>query len=291
MATVGTRPIIWGQLSLAVLERPWFGWGWLQIAAAQQFGALSIAGTEQATFAHNVLLDLAVMLGIPVAAAVVTVIGLWFWRRKTKICGSINTIFLLCCLTPLVVHSMLEFPHAYAYYLVIAGVFAGALEALARNKRQGPIEIRSSVGIVFVCIWVGMLLSLGREYLLAEEDFKVNRFENRRVGNTPVEYQIPDLKLLTQLGDTAKAMRYRAQPDMSTEELETLKEVSLRYTWAPMHFRTALALAINNRPREAEAQMRVLQSLFRADIYNEGKENFLKLQQEKYPQLGNVVLP
>lgn len=153
------------------------------------------------------------------------------------------------------------------------------------------MEIGRSKLIVFVCIWSGLLLSLGREYLLGEEDFKVNRFENRRLGNTPLEYEIPDLQLLSQLGEAAKAMRYRAQPNMSTEELETLKVVSLRYTWAPMHFRTALALAINNRPREAEAQMRVLKSLFRADIYNEGKENFLKLKAEKYPQLEAVVLP
>ncbi len=33
------RPILWKQLLLALAERPWFGYGWLQIAAAQQIGA------------------------------------------------------------------------------------------------------------------------------------------------------------------------------------------------------------------------------------------------------------
>jgi hypothetical protein len=88
-----------------------------------------------------------------------------------------------------------------------------------------------------------------------------------------------------------KAMRLRAKPGMTAEELGTLINVSKRYSWAPMQFRTALSLGLNDRPAEATQQLRVLKGLFAADIYEEAKENWLRLQKEQYPELGKVELP
>ena len=138
---------------------------------------------------------------------------------------------------------------------------------------------------------IALLLATGYEYAQAEEDFRVNRFENRRLGETPAEYNPPKLVLLNQLGDMLKAMRLRAKPGMTGEELATLVNSSKRYSWAPLHFRTALSLGLNNRSGEATQQLRVIKGLFAADIYEEAKANWLRLQNEQYPELSKVELP
>jgi hypothetical protein len=291
MVTVGTRPLIWKQLILGLLERPWAGWGWLQVPAAQQAGALVLGGTEQATFAHNAVLDLFLFIGIPAACVVLAIVGVWWWRRAPRILASKEAAGAFLLLVPFLVHCLLEFPHAYAYFLVVAGLLLGGIDAWTEDTNAKVLVIPKLVLAVFIAFWISLLLATGYEYVQAEEDFRINRFENRRMGETPADYTPPKLLLLTQLGDMLKAMRLRAKPGMTAEELGTLINVSKRYSWAPMQFRTALSLGLNDRPAEATQQLRVLKGLFAADIYEEAKENWLRLQKEQYPELGKVELP
>lgn len=291
MIAIGTRPQIWQQLIAAVLERPWVGWGWLQIAAATQFGALSFPGVEQATFAHNIVLDVFVMLGVPIGALVFLAAGIWGWNRRARIgemeVASAATFMLI----PLAVHSMLEFPHAYIYFLIIAGLLIGALDAWSETPRSIVVSVPRWLVLCLAVVFSAVLVATCREYIGAEEDFRVNRFENVRLGETPQDYSPPRLLLLTQLNDLGKAMRLRAQPGMKHEDLELLKKVSRRYSWARLMFRTALALALNDRAEEATQQLRVIKGMFSEDVYQEARESFILMQKEKYPQLSQVELP
>lgn len=291
MVATGSRPLIWRQLTAGLMESPWLGFGWLQIATSQQAGALVISGTEQTNYAHNAVLDLFLIVGIPVACIVLGLIGAWWWRRARRIQDTVNATQAFFILLPFLVHSLLEFPHAYAYFLVVAGLLLGAIDAWTEGARPWIVSISKVLLVGFIAIWSALLLAVGYEYAQAEEDFRVNRFENRRLGETPASYFPPQLVLLTQLDDMLKAMRLRAKPGMTSEDLEILVKTSKRYSWAPLHFRTALSLALNDRPAEATQQLRVIKGLFAQDIYAEAKENFLRLQREQYPQLVNVELP
>jgi hypothetical protein len=291
MVTVGTRPLIWGQLIIGLFESPWVGWGWLQVPAAQQAGVLVLAGTEQTNYAHNAVLDLFLFIGIPAACVVLGVVGVWWRRRAPRILASKEAAGAFLLLVPFLVHCLLEFPHAYAYFLVVAGLLLGGIDAWTEGETTKVRVVPKSALAVFIVFWISLLVATGYEYVQAEEDFRINRFENRKMGETPADYKPPKLHLLTQLGDMLKAMRLRAKPGMTAEDLETLTNVSKRYSWAPMQFRTALSLALNDRPAEATQQLRVIKGLFAADIYEEAKENWLRLQKEQYPELGKVELP
>ena len=291
MASIGTRPLIWKQLIIGLFESPWVGWGWLQVPAAQQAGALVFAGSEQTNYAHNAVLDLFIYVGIPAACVVLGTIGLWCWHRAPRVLASKDAAPAFLLLVPFLVHCLLEFPHAYAYFLVVAGLLLGSIDAWTESANAKVLVIPKSALAVFIAFWISLLGATGYEYAQAEEDFRVNRFENRRLGETPAEYTPPKLLLLTQLGDILNAMRLRAKPGMTTEELETLVDSSKRYSWAQLQFRTALSLGLNNRPGEATQQLRVIKGLFAADIYEEAKENWLRLQNEQYPELGKVELP
>lgn len=291
MIAIGTRPQIWQQLIAAVLERPWVGWGWLQIAAATQFGALSFPGVEQATFAHNIVLDVFVMLGIPIGGLFFLAAGIWSWNRRARIGEVEGASEATLMLIPFAVHSMLEFPHAYIYFLIVAGLLLGALDAWSESARSMVLAVPRSLVLCVAIVLSAVLIATCREYLAAEEDFRVNRFENVRLGETPQGYSPPQLFLLTQLNDLGKAMRLRAQPGMKHEDLELLKKISRRYSWARLMFRTALALALNDRAEEATQQLRVIKGMFSDDVYQEARESFTLMQKEKYPQLSQVELP
>jgi O-antigen ligase len=287
----GTRPLIWRQLGMAVLEKPWLGWGGLQVSTAQQFGALSFAGNEQANYAHNILLDGLVMFGTPVTALSIGAAIVWLNKRRWHIVRSVDTLWCFALALPIVIHALLEYPHAYAYYVIHLGVLAGVMEAGVGGREAVPLRLSTAFLAALAVGWVALIAALGYEYTLAEEDFRMNRFENRRIGSEQTGYHPPHLMFLTQLGDQAHAMRLRAVRGMPAEDVDILNRVAKRFTWGPIQFRAALALGLNGRPQEATERLRVIKNLFAADVYAEARDNFETLRAQKYPELGLVELP
>jgi len=287
----GTRPLIWRQLCLAVLEKPWLGWGGLQVSTAQQFGAMKFAGIEQANYAHNIVLDGLVMFGMPCIALLIGITIAWLYKRRAFILRSTDTLWCFALALPVLIHALLEYPHAYAYYVILLGVLAGVIEAGVGGKEVVAMRISTAFITGLAVGWVALIAALGYEYTLAEEDFRMNRFENRRIGPEQTGYQPPHLIFLTQLGDQAHAMRLRAVRGMPAEDVDVLNRVAKRFTWGPIQFRAALALGLNGRPQEATERLRVIKNLFSADVYAEARDNFETLRAQKYPELGLVELP
>lgn len=294
MVSVGLRPVLWAQLSLAALQQPWFGFGWLQVSTAQQVGAIRFPGIEQTNYAHNVMLDLVVMVGIPIAVVMLGAAAVWIVRRALRLWHKRPTegavAGALFMLVPFAVHAQLELPHAYSYFLVPVGLLLGVFDGATRNPGE-DIHVPRPMIAAAAAILIALFGVLAYEYSAVEEDFRITRFENRRLGETPRGYLPPEPKFLTQLGDMLAATRLRATRNMSEEELDTLVRTSRRYTWAPLQFRAALALALNGRPREAAENLQVIRDLFPKDIVKEGRDNWERLQRESYPELSAVPFP
>jgi hypothetical protein len=291
LAQPGTRMLIWAQIFRGLIESPWFGYGWLQVATAQQVGALHIPGAEQASYAHNIVVDLFAMLGVPAGLLVVVLVVYWGAKRIRLILRSKEAVSGVFLLIPLLIHANLEYPHAYAYFVVLAGLMFGVVDVSSRSARtQFSIASKRSLTCILLVVTGGMLW-MGYEYALVEEDFRVNRFENRRIGTTPEDYRPPTLYALTQMDAILKGMRLRASREMRSDDLDLLVSISRRYSWAQLHFRTALALALNGRYRESEHQLKVIKGLFAEDIYQEAKDNLLRMQKDQYPEIQNVRLP
>lgn len=291
MVHAGSRPLIWKQILFGLFERPWTGWGWLQIPSAQQFGALAFPGTEQTAYAHNLIIDILSFIGMPAAFLAMAAACTWYGKRAKGIWMSKEAMSGCFLLIPFLMHSMLEYPHAYAYFLIPAGIILGCIDAWSVGAIAAVISVRKWMVVGSILVWLPVLGAILFEYIRAEEDFRVNRFENRNIGSTPDEYIIPDMQLLTQLGALSKAMRLRAEPNMKSEDVELLLNVSKRYTWAPLQFRTALALGLNGQYRASAHQMLIIKSMFPADIYAEAKEIFIGLQETRYPDLKHVGIP
>jgi hypothetical protein len=280
------RFVIWKQTLHAIEQSPWLGYGWNHTTAAHAAGAIAQSGNGTFTYAHNIFLDLFAWCGIPIGLLLVGTGLYWFFRRAFQITSQ-GAACAFLGLIPLAVHSCFEFPFAYAYFLLIGGVFIGTVESsLAPTK----YKVASSAAVWTVsalCLPLGGWLIY--EYLLIEKDFAVVRFESMKVGKTPTEYEPPTIILLNQMGTLLKAARIPATPHMSQQDLTVLKDTAYRFSIGNLDYRYALALALNGETAEARNQMRAIKGMYGDKYYQTMVQELRDLQRTKYPALAALI--
>lgn len=285
---VGTRWLVWPQLLEAIFQRPWWGWGLGQVASAHNTVVHAYTISEPFTYAHNILLDLALGIGVPLAVLVLISALVWLWRRLRAV-TSLAQWYFLALLLPVAVHSLLEFPFAYAYFLFPVMFAVGALDGMSGAQPAFRLGFKPTAGLLLIS--TALMAWSVVEYLKIEEDFRVVRFEALRVGTTPPDYERPRVILLTQLDALLHGGRIVPEPGMSADELDLARNVALRFPWPATQNRYALSLALNGNPAEAVRQLRVMRVLHGEKSYVQIKANWDGLAAEKYPQLRDLTLP
>jgi hypothetical protein len=129
------------------------------------------------------------------------------------------------------------------------------------------------------------------EYFLIEEDFRVVRFENLKIGTTQPDYEAPHVWMISHMGAMLKAGRQQAQPGMTADELENLRKASLRFPYGSLGLRNALALGLNGNPAGATHQMAVIRGMYGEYYYQAAVSALRDLEKEKYPTLSLVETP
>lgn len=282
------RWFVWPQLVDAILLRPWFGWGIGQVSTAHNAVIDGYSISEPYTYAHNVLLDFALGTGLPLTLLFLATICLWLWRRVLHI-RELTPWYSVAVVIPFAIHSLLEFPFAYAYFLLPVMFALGVLESSVGSK---PLFHFQKMRVAFVtCVAAVVFIWTIFEYIAIEEDFRVVRFESQRVGQTQAGYSKPDLTLLTQLDAVLSAGRVLPRPNMPREEIELVKVVALHYPWLATQNRYALSLALNNNEVEAIRQLKVIKAQRGAKTYAKIKDAWRALAEEKFPQLLTFEMP
>jgi O-antigen ligase len=284
----GSRLKIWPQLIEALLEKPWLGWGIRQVAKAHNSVVHKYGFSEPFTYSHNFMLDLALWVGLPFSIITIITGVFWFWRR-TKLANQLLPWYCLAVTIPLLVHSMFEFPFAYAYFLAPAMFLLGVLEARLCATALIRIGIKSAVGGLLIVsaglAWITV------EYINLEKDFRTARFEALHIGRTPVDYQKKRVFVLTQLEALVNATRIEPQPGMHPDTLMLFRNVALHYPWSATQYRYALALALNENPVEASRQFQVMRVQHGEKLYQKIKMQLGVLAEDRYPELRGLNLP
>ncbi|KAB2876995.1 MAG: hypothetical protein F9K36_00685 [Burkholderiaceae bacterium] len=252
VSSAGLRPAIWQLFIDSALQRPWAGWGWNQVPFAQATVALdhpSLHYTFQS--AHNLMLDLMVQSGLPLGLLISLGLAGWMLVQARRV-GSTAGCLLWLALAMLGVHAMLEFPQAYAYFLLPAGLMIGALEAMHPWR---PVLVSRWLPTGALMLAAALTAWVGVEYHRAEQNLTQLRFERARIVPVGVDHvtptQAPDLVLLTQLRDFLRALRLRPDAGMSAEQLELMRRVTLQYPSDGNHLILAAMEALNTGPGEA----------------------------------------
>jgi hypothetical protein len=251
------RMDVWPQLIEAALQRPWWGWGVRQTAEAHNTVAHAYGFSLPFSYSHNLVIDLALWIGLPITGLLLVMASVWLWRR-TQATKAMTPWYGLAIALPLAVHSMLEFPFAYAYFLVPAMLGLGAMEGALHKPPAASLRAVPAAGVLLLTTILAAWSVV--EYVRVEEDFRVARFELLRIGETSADYGRPQIVLLTQLGALADATRIVPKPSMPAEQLDLLKKVALHYPWSGTQYRYAMALALNDHPAEAARQLQVMRA-------------------------------
>lgn len=284
----GLRLVVWPQLMEALALRPWAGWGLREVSTAHNAVVSDYVLSEPYTYAHNIVLDLALGTGVPITLMLLGLSGIWLWRRFHQ-CTSIGHWYCVGATLPVAVHAMLEFPHAYAYFLAPVMFLLGALEAACGGKAL--LRLRAGFVSLIITLVATLAAFTVLEYIKIEEDFRVVRFESLRLGKTPEDHVRPKPVLLTQLGGLLTAGRIEPTPAMTAELIETARKAAMRYPWPATQNRYALSLALNGQETEASRQLRVIRAMHGEKVYEGIKANWLSLAEEKYPALAKIVVP
>jgi hypothetical protein len=191
------------------------------------------------------------------------------------------------------VHSQFEFPFAYAYFLFPAAWLLGVLDADVSDRSPMPVSGSGRAKPVLLGVLAGYTVLCGAvvsEYLQAEEDYRVMRFELRRVGRVPAGYAPPQLALLTQLQELLEMGRIRPAPGMSSETLGRLRVASENNGWATLDLNYATALGFNGQPEEASRRLVQLERVY-GKVSAQNAYAMFRTYQASQPGLAQVRVP
>ena len=288
-AEIGGRRVLWRSLLSAVFLGDWFGYGWGQVSIAQIAIADQFPNGMFTEYSHNLFLDLLLWNGPVLGLLLIGLIFAWGYRQ-IKTCCSENHVFTLWAIGVLAVHSMLEYPFAYAYFLLPAGLLVGVTESMAGTKSH-TIKHSCWISIPLLAVFSVALLLVFRDYQIAEAKHRQMRFASAGfVGSEKMHVPAGDILVLTQLSSFLTFTGTLARENMTFSELESMEKAATRYAYPPSLFRYALALGLNYKFDESRRILAVLQNTTSAEIYGEAFDNWA-LMVERYPQLSQVAPP
>jgi len=286
-AQTGLRLPLWIALLDAIAQRPWAGYGWQQVSMAQQAVALDHPPLYvHFEHAHNLLLDLMIWLGVPLALALAGLIawGLFGLSRATR---DPRAAGLLLAIGGVLAHAMVEFPVEYAYFLLPMGLMLGAAHRMAQLPSWPVPRVAVRVG---GAVALGMLALTASDYLVAETNYRSMRFESARVGTDRIDSTAPELRVLTQLEAFLAYARRPPGAGLGADELARLERVVARFPYPAAQFRLAQWQALNGQPAAASRNLQLICAMHRPALCRESLAAWAALQAEQ-PALRAVTLP
>lgn len=285
-AGTSSRIDMWRQLFHAMANGPLWGYGWNQVSVAQVGVSLEYVVPMPTEHSHNLLLDLLVWNG-PVLGSVIIFYALsWlflvYWRAR-----SVESLFALIAAGLIIVHGMLEYPLEYAFFLLPTGIFLGIAVAEQGRGVQVFVLPRLFLGLIILA-GSGLLVCVGKEYLILESSYRQMRFERARLADATSVHLTPEVVVISQLREYMRFARTQPDANMTVDDIEWMRRVAYRYPYPSSLFRYALALGLNGQPVAAREQLRIIKALH-GDGYAQEGIQVLHAMAVHHPQLNAVL--
>lgn len=146
-----SRLVLWSNVLHLIAQKPLAGWGWGELDYAHY-----ITSYEQPRFceildnAHNLPLQLAVELGVPMALLACGGALLWAWRQRPWREEKPRRQLAWALLAVILLHSLLEYPLWYGPFQLAFGACLGWL--LAEDPPSRPASPRRRSGLAAVLL-------------------------------------------------------------------------------------------------------------------------------------------
>jgi hypothetical protein len=248
---------IWSQMLLAVQQHPWWGYGWNQTSVAQITVYHAFPTGEWTTSAHNVLLDLIIWNGIPLATVMIAYFTCWFlWlNQQAKNTISIVAIMMVCTV---LIHAMLEFPQRYAYFLLTCGFLLGVVQAQS-PVLKGIVLNKQLLRLIWV-VSLLLIIAILRDYNVYVLNSNL-LFNNKRPN---AEFMgSSKIFVLTQFEERLKWIELNSETALPEADLVHWENF-VKNKPTPYNLRKyAKLLAYNGKIEQAEQQIFILQHLYK----------------------------
>ena len=272
------------QFYQAIIHGPLWGYGWQQVSTAQLAITPLYPVAIYTEYTHNILLDLLIWNG-PILGSIIIAAVTYYLLRLAFLARSTENLFVVIAVGFFLLHSLLEYPHAYAYFLLPVGLLIGILQADFPCKTW---RIPRWCVLIFLIASVSLYAVIWQEYRMIEEDYRLMRFEKNRVGTLKADQPAPDVLLLTQLQALTKHSRLPATANMSADELDELSRFAKRFTHPASMFKYAQALALNNQHEAAYEQLLLIQGLHGDKLLLQSIYELDTLE-EKHPEIAPLL--
>lgn len=248
---------MWNQALIAITQQPWFGYGWNQTGMAQIAAFDLYPSHEWYKTVHNVVLDLLIWNGIPIAAMIIVYVVCWlFWlNRGIKDPVSIAASLMVCAI---LIHALLEYPIHYAYFLLPLGLVLGFIQA--QYPHLPTIKLKPAMTVSIVVIGFVLIGVIYRDYVLYRQQ---SVFINKKTALTEAQQQVmkQDIFLLTQFKERVWWIGFNPYSKVSDQQLEHMGRMVANLASKYDIYKYAQVLAFNGKKAEAEHQLWVLKTL------------------------------
>ncbi len=169
-SALGTRIYMWHQALLMLARQPVLGVGFGQYAGVFFEQAAELSRYHIPNYdrnAHNALMQLLAETGLVGAGLVCAGLVGWLLALRRRICATAENWWMLCLLSVLFVHSMIEYPLWHANFLGVAAVLLGL-----GSRRSIRLHLTALSRFAFPLMLAAGFFALG-SVLLAYRDLEL----------------------------------------------------------------------------------------------------------------------
>jgi hypothetical protein len=205
-------------------------------------------------------------------------LGLGWWLLKTWRLAAPANLWPLLLLFPLGVHSMLEMPYTYAYFLWPALLLLGAWSGRTQHYKSTPANTVPKAshtdrwhGVVnwgFQGFYVAWGLVVVVSYSQVENALREVRFSLAQFQGAPT-HTAPDAGVLTHFEDALWALQLRPTSALSQLDMLRLERTTRRFNWHAIHARWVVALVYHERYEEVQKHLELIHNLFGPVMHQE----------------------
>lgn len=275
------RMRLWAMVWTAISESPGWGHGLTamvetHLRLSPTFGAFDYRIPTQA---HNTVLDLLLMFGIPVGGAIaVGVVWLW-WRAWHAAREPARLLAWLAC-TTMLVHALLEYPLHYGFFLWLLCLLLGHLAGTPGRT----VALRRPVLVsVAWLMWAGLAAyPFWRGYVEVEKLYTVMRQHGPQAVQAALPQAHPFSRALYPgLLDRLQWITRPTtdMPSLTDEELTAMVQATRIYPLPALLWRTAVAYGYRGDAERSAWYGRRLCSMFDPSL--------CEAAAQEWPKLGN----
>jgi O-antigen ligase len=276
--TGNIRIHLWREAALIFTQFPFIGAGFGQFAYQHSQLAVSLHSQDIVGLynnAHNIVLQIAAEGGLAGLAILLGALGWWFWQSVVRQAQfTLDHWWGYAVLSVLGIHSLLEYPLWYLYFIAIFAVMLGLFETASYRlelRGIGRLSVAAILVLGVISLFQGIQSYQHLENALAFRSLatKDNTYNARSREELLAAYQYP---LFSSYAELFMANMMDPGPDHLQEKLELNGRALTYVPTALLIYHQAWLLAWADRPAEARDQIEKAIWAYPAEFANARKE-------------------